>query len=155
VIVVSRRALNMHNNVIDFARRPDRTVGKLTGLPFFKPLSEKLFNLIVFKYSLCLKALFSFFKGRVNSFLIFYKEKGLCGDIKYMAVAANTALRGVVSGLYSFLLELYSKLIKKLIITTVIVANIIANSLKQVIILKNLPKDLKLFVTAVRAREER
>jgi hypothetical protein len=72
-----------------------------------------------------------------------------------MLVVANTALRGVVSSLYSFLLELYSKLIKKLIITTIIVANIIANSFKQVIILKNLPKDFKMFVTAVRAREER
>ena len=120
----------MHDYVIDFARRPDRTVGKLTGLPFFKPLREKLFDLIVFKYSLRLKALFSFFKGRVNSFLIFREEKGLCDDIKYMAVAANAALRGVVSGLYSFLLELCSKSIKKLIITTIIITNIIANSLK-------------------------
>lgn len=96
----------MHDDVMDFARRPDRTVGKLTGLPFFKPLSKKLFNLIVFKYSLCLKALFSFFKGRVNSFLIFREEEGLCGNIKYMPVAANAVLRGVVSRLYSFLLKL-------------------------------------------------
>ena len=70
-------------------------------------------------------------------------------------MVANAVLYSVISSLHSFLLKLYTKPIKKLIITTIIIANIIANSLKQVIILKNLPKDLKLFVTAIRAREER
>ena len=145
----------MHDNVMDFTWRPNQTVNKLTSFPFFKPFSKKLFNLIVFKYSLCLKALLNFFKSYINSFFIFYKEKGLYSDIKYIAVAANTALRGVVFGFYSFLLKLYNKLIKKLIITIIIIANIIANSLKQVLILKNLLKDFKLFVTAIYIKEER
>ena len=61
----------MHDNVMDFARRPDQIVGKLTGLPFFKFLSKKLSNLIIFKYGFCLKVLLSLFKGYINSFLIF------------------------------------------------------------------------------------
>jgi len=61
----------MHDDVVDFAWRPDQTVDKLTGFPFFESLSKKLFNLVIFKYSFCLKVLLSFFKGHVNSFFIF------------------------------------------------------------------------------------
>ena len=72
-----------------------------------------------------------------------------------MSIAVNMVLYSVIFGLYSFLLKLYIKLIKKLIIITVIVANTIANSFKQIIILKYLPKDFNLFVTAMCTKEKR
>ena len=147
----------MYNDVINFSERSNYIVSKLTGLSFLKPLSQKLLNPILFKIyiRLYLQSFASFLKGYINSFLIFRKEEGLGGNIKYILIVANSILYSVVLRLYFLLLKPYRKLIKKLIITTIIIANIIADLIKQPIVYKNLPKDFKLFVAAVCTREER
>ena len=145
----------MGDNVMHLSWRANQAISKLASLPFFEPFGKEFLNLIVLKLRLCFKLLASFLKGSVNSFLILREEESLCGNIKYMPVAANTALLCIVFGSFSCQLKPLRQPLKKLIITTVIIAYTVANFVKYLVVLKDLPEDFYLLIAAVFTREER
>ena len=145
----------MYDDVIYLSWRTNLAIYKLAGLPFFKPFSKELLNLIVFKICLCLKLLASLLKSSIDGFLILREEESLCGYIKYMSVVANTVLLWIVSRFYFCLLKPLRQPLKKFIITAVIVAYIVSNFVKYLVVLKDLLEDFHLLVAAVFTREER
>ena len=91
-------------------------------------------------------------KGNINSFLIFREEEGLCGNIKYIAMAVNVVLLGVKLSFYFHIFKLYRELFKKLIITSVIITNTIPNLIKYLVVLEDLPENLYLLIASMPAR---
>ena len=94
----------------------------------------------------------SLLEGNINGFLILKEEEGLRGNIKYIAIAANTVLLGVKLSFYFRIFKLYRESFKKLIITSVIIADIIPNLIKYLVVLEDLLKNLYLLIASVPAR---
>jgi len=94
----------------------------------------------------------SLLEGNINGFLILREEEGLRGNIKYIAIVANTVLLSVKLSFYFYIFKLYRELFKKLIITSVIIANIIPNLIKYLVVLEDLLENLYLLITSISTR---
>ena len=94
----------------------------------------------------------SLLEGNINGFFILREEEGLCGNIEYMAMAANAVLLGVKSSFYFCIFKLCRASFKKLIIAFVIIANTIPNFIKYLVVLEDLPENLYLLIASMPAK---
>ena len=67
-------------------------------------------------------------------------------------MAANAVLLGIKLSFYFHIFKLCRELFKKLIIIFIIIANTIPNFIKYLVVLKDLLKNLYLFITSMPAR---
>ena len=94
----------------------------------------------------------SLLEGNINGFLILREEEGLCGNIKYMAMAANAVLLGVKLSFYFRIFKSYRESFKKLIIASMIIADIIPNLIKYLVVLEDLLENLYLLIASMPTR---
>ena len=94
----------------------------------------------------------SLLKSSINGFLIFKEKEGLRGNIKYIAMAANTVLLGIKLSFYFRIFKPCKELFKKLIVTSVIITNTIPNLIKYLVVLEDLLENLYLLITSVPTR---
>ena len=94
----------------------------------------------------------SLLKRNINGFLIFREEEGLYSNIKYIAIVVDAVLLGVKLSFYFCIFKLCRELFKKFIITSIIIADTIPNLIKYFVVLKDLLKNLYLFITSMPTR---